>query len=37
MERGWPCAAEPCGDAPRWRGHVSDDGKAIAVRLSRAG
>ena len=34
---GWPCAAEPCGGAPRQHGRVSDDGEVVDVRLRRAG
>ena len=33
-EKGWPRVAEPCGDALRWHGHVSDDGEAVAVLLT---
>ena len=33
---GWPCAAEPCGGAPRWRGRVNGDGEAVAVPLTCA-
>ena len=28
--------AEPCGGAPRWHGHVSGDGEAVAVPLTCA-
>ena len=37
MEKGWPCATEPCDGAP-WRHRcVSNDGEAVVVRLWRAG
>ena len=36
-EKGWPRAAEWCGDAPRWHDHISNDGEAVEVRLWRVG
>ena len=36
-EKGWPCAAEPCGGAPWWHGHVSNDGEVVEVWLWHAG
>ena len=33
MEKGWPCAAEPCGDAPQWHDRVSENGEAVVVPL----
>ena len=36
MEEGWPHVAEPCGNASRWHGRVSDEREVVAVRLRHA-